>query len=398
MKKLATLLIFLCVTIFAYPNDGVFYAAGNHLVPIAETDICVQKEVLTLKRVGNHIEVTVYYEFFNPTKEKDLLVGFEAESPYNSYPIGVNYYHPHMRNFTVTLNGKTLPYEVAHSISRFDESQNKYVVNYENGKIPDLTWRQCEDSILAYDGEGYPYEFVYHFNAHFQKGLNIVQHTYQYDLSFSIGEEFYFPYVLTAANRWANHQIDDFTLHVDMGDCESFWIDTTFYKDMNEWTCDGVFRKAVYPYGETMPIYHIQKGVLTFHKENFHPDGELYIKKPNIWLNDPYYNDGKPEPKKEDKLLDCVKRLYFCFDKPSLPSDGDLFDVEAQYMDVSFTDEQRRILRNLPFAYRGYVFKDKMLQQFYDSTDWYMPDPNYKTIDLNTLTERERKWVKHWNQ
>ena len=58
----------------------------------------------------------------------------------------------------------------------------------------------------------------------------------------------------------------------------------------------------------------------------------------------------------------------------------------------------KKILRNLPFAYRGYVFKDKMLQQFYDSTDWYMPDPNYKTIDLNTLTERERKWVKHWNQ
>jgi hypothetical protein len=66
--------------------------------------------------VGDHIEVTVYYEFFNPVGEKELLVGFEAESPYNSGrdPIALFPDHPHMRNFKVVVNGQPLHYEIAH--------------------------------------------------------------------------------------------------------------------------------------------------------------------------------------------------------------------------------------------------------------------------------------------
>ena len=30
----------------------------------------------------------------------------------------------------------------------------------------------------------------------------------------SVGDEYWFDYILTAANRWANHQIDDFVLFV----------------------------------------------------------------------------------------------------------------------------------------------------------------------------------------
>ncbi len=48
-------------------NDGSYYASGNHLIPVFETDISVKKEILTLKKIRNRfIEVTVYYEFFNP--------------------------------------------------------------------------------------------------------------------------------------------------------------------------------------------------------------------------------------------------------------------------------------------------------------------------------------------
>ena len=50
MRKVL-LLVFCCFTaLFAHANDGVFYAEGNHLIPITETDIRVQKEVLTLNR------------------------------------------------------------------------------------------------------------------------------------------------------------------------------------------------------------------------------------------------------------------------------------------------------------------------------------------------------------
>ena len=65
-----------------YANDGAFFGSGNHLVPIMETDISVQKEILYLKKIQNkYIEVSVYYEFFNPKEDKEITVGFEAESP-----------------------------------------------------------------------------------------------------------------------------------------------------------------------------------------------------------------------------------------------------------------------------------------------------------------------------
>ena len=63
------ILIFISYSSFA--NDGAFFAKGNQLIPINETQISVKKEILTLKKVRNQfIEVTVYYEFFNPNEDK----------------------------------------------------------------------------------------------------------------------------------------------------------------------------------------------------------------------------------------------------------------------------------------------------------------------------------------
>ena len=39
----------------------------------------------------------------------------------------------------------------------------------------------------------------------------------------------------------------------------------------------------------------------------------------------------------------------------------------------------KRILRNLPYANRGYVFKDKTLQAYFNKLWWYMPDPTWQT-------------------
>ena len=50
MKKLTILLTLCVLTLLAFANDGVYYAAGNQLIPITETDIQVKKEILTLNR------------------------------------------------------------------------------------------------------------------------------------------------------------------------------------------------------------------------------------------------------------------------------------------------------------------------------------------------------------
>ena len=93
--------------------------------------------------MGDHLEVTVYYEFFNPVGEKELLVGFEAESPYNSGrdPIALFPDHPHMRNFKVVVNGQPLHYEIAHVMRGSYDENDKYTLPpyYTNGHRG-ITW------------------------------------------------------------------------------------------------------------------------------------------------------------------------------------------------------------------------------------------------------------------
>ena len=396
MRKLV-IVIFCCLSaFFATANDGVFYASGNHLIPITETDISVKKEVLTLNRVGDHIEVTVYYEFFNPVGEKELLVGFEAKSPYNDmkdfetcFP-----FHPRIRNFKVYMNGESLPFEVTNVSSvRYDEE--KYPTTppyYRNGNIQGWTRQQIMDTMAVWDYPSIPIDYVYHFRAIFRPGLNIVQHTYEYDLSFSVGEEFHFPYVLTAANRWANHQIDDFTLNINMGDHESFRIKQTFFDKSTDWTINGLgmAMKCDWPTWDTVKngvIFHIQKGSVSFHKQNFHPDGELHVAKDALIIC--MWSDWNNEQttSEEEKFIKGFKTQYFSLDTAFISG---YFEKVPQ-----FTPEQRRILKNLPFAYRGYKFKNKALREYFESTEWYIRNPKYKG-DMEGFTEEERKWVEFW--
>jgi hypothetical protein len=51
----------------------------------------------------------------------------------------------------------------------------------------------------------------------------------------------------------------------------------------------------------------------------------------------------------------------------------------------------------MPFAYRGYVFKDKGLQRYFESTQWYIPDPNYKS-DMTTMSKNEKNWIQYWSK
>lgn len=55
--------------------------------------------------------------------------------------------------------------------------------------------------------------------------------------------EYFFPYSLTPACRWANKQIDDFTLIVDMGDRASFVMPKTFFSSASEWKIVGAGKK-----------------------------------------------------------------------------------------------------------------------------------------------------------
>ena len=110
--------LILCLSIFfgsfLSANDGSYYVSGNQLIPIVETDISVKKEILKITRKNKQqVEVSVYYEFYNPGTPKSIIVGFEAFSPGGDVnPEPKNGQHPNIYDFTVSMNDKALPYKV----------------------------------------------------------------------------------------------------------------------------------------------------------------------------------------------------------------------------------------------------------------------------------------------
>ena len=173
-----------------FANDGVYYTSGNQLIPITETQISVQKEILDITHQGNKMLVHVYYEFFNPGEEKTLLVGFEALPPSGAWGMSEEEYkkltdHPFIQDFTVKINGQTLKYQVSHVDNNKEENY------YQNGKFKELTKQQELEMGREMEFSEYiPFLFVYHFNATFKKGLNIVEHTYTFDKSLYVGVEY----------------------------------------------------------------------------------------------------------------------------------------------------------------------------------------------------------------
>lgn len=351
------LLILLCLPGFA--NDGVFYAKGNHLIPVHETDISVKKEILTLKKVRNQfIEVTVYYEFFNPKEEKTITVGFEAFSPSGDADgTPLKGHHPYMRDFTVEMNNSMLKYNVAYV------SDSLYGTGGTVKSLPVPGPADIQD-VNAVD-----FYYVYHFAARFKKGINIIKHTYNYNLSGSVDLNYHFEYVLTGASRWSNKQIDDFTLILDVGEFETFSMDKSFFKTANDWLINGigkaeeVKRQPNTAYQRDAVKFHLQKGNLMFQKRNFKIRGDLFLYAQNYKLNDSAY----------------IPFSYY----------QDIHISEPQ------NDFERKVLKNLPFARRGYVFQNQALNDFYRNLDWYMPNPNYEPF-VEILTEHERDWIARW--
>ena len=365
-------LLFLLSYTVCCANDGAFRAAGNQLIPMYETDISVKKEILTINRISSgKVAITVYYEFFNPKANKELEVGFEAVSPsgdVNMRP--VNGQHPYITKFTVNMNDEAIPFKVA------IVSDSLY---YRNGKFKSKTLTQALKEVDENDVVDFLY--VYHFKALFKPGLNIIKHTYTVDLSNSVSENYALQYILTAAGRWANRQIDDFTLQINMGELQDIWIRNTFFSNVSEWqlpeTAKGIHLKKNRTdkmISDTSEFF-IRKGMLTFQKQNFKPIGELYIESYKNWF---YY--GSQDENLNDDYFNCKR--------DRLP-----FSIESQDEIKKPSDElSKRILKNLPFARRGYIFKSPELQAWFEKQPWYKKDETYKPV-LAELTQKEQAWL-----
>lgn len=321
-------------------NDGVFYATGNTLVPLKETTIRLKKEILNLERKGDWMQVDIYFEFFNPGPAKQLTVGF-VTPPADGDVSEEEAKHPQVKNFMVMAGDKLLPFKIA----KMQETGFKTSSKLANG-----------------------YDFVYHFDISFAKGITVIRHSYMYKGGGSVEAAKDFDYRLTTGTTWANSGIDDFELNVNMGDDTYFSVPASFGTVPAAWQVAGVGRvspnTASLPYmGDDavarIKMIYLRKGKLQLRAANFKPTQDLSI----VFWN--LHNDINLwcDKKEKNEFANFMELVW-----------GD--SVEAAVQKLS--DNELRLYRNLNYARMGFDFKDEWLKKVFSKFNWYIPDPALK--------------------
>lgn len=342
MKNLLLLIIF-CVffSVPMFANDGVFYAEGNTLMPMQETQVQLKKEILKFYVVDhNFAKVDVYFEFYNPSATKTVTVGFvtpPAEGDVTDEAAKTQF----ISNFTVNVNGKVIPYK----IKRLKETTFKLETNEEENSKEDY--------------------FVYYFPATFKKGLNIIRHTYRYRGGESVELDRDFDYQITTGKTWANKQIDDFELqiHLDNG---IFAVPARFIKpsvdpalgmdkELADWKIvgDGAMETSSRKWfnvdaSQYVRMVHLNRGYLSFKAKNFKPDYDISFGEYNwaagwadIWCN---YGQECVE-------ADSLEKITRYFD---LRPYGEFESIDFD----EFTATDFKYLRNYFYAVRGIDFNE----------------------------------------
>ena len=308
-------------------NDGVYFTSGNFLVPTTETDISVAKEILTIT-IGKDsmARVDVYYELMNNGKPKNVTMAFEADPPYNvGEPINHNGIHPFIKDFTVTMNSQKLVNRNALVATQFtNEGKDTDFAPLDLSKWKGMG--EAPDSLIPYENSLYNaeldsvtgYAYAYYFDAPFKQGLNIVHHTYTYRMSYSIGRSFEIPYWLTPATRWANHQIDDFTLNITADDLTEFCLtDSLFasYPFTKKSPSQGFLYNLTSEYGEPMLFASVCEGdTVTWHGNNFSPTTNITITSPEWDKSNDYYKYRKQAKVVIDQQGNVSRYLADCGD------------------------------------------------------------------------------------
>lgn len=385
MKRFLSLCLLVAAVSAAMANDGTYYVSGNQLVPLKETDIAITKEILTIN-IGDDsfANVDVYYEMMNRGPAKTVDMGFEADMSYNSgdafSPQGI---HPCIKDFTVTFNGTRLQHSNAVVIASDDENPSNFkpvdLRRWHIATSGDFTWNDGNSRLVDNQGNELQIAYAYTFKANFKAGKNIVHHTYRYKMSNGVFRAFEIPYKLTPATRWANHGIDDFTLRIDAKNTAKYFYiangDKYAPESFKVTEGKGKVRMKSETVAGTIVEVTLRNGTVEWHAKNFRPKHELYIGS----------MDGILSNEEDWEIGDFYDRSGF-FPRADI-------DYRRVYGRAARNKEEKRelvgrILRNLPYADRGYVFNDENLRKYFNSKWWYMPDPNWK-MSTDDFTEND---------
>ncbi len=364
MKKILILLTIAIGSTALWGQSAATYGRGSQLIPLDKTDVTLQKEILTFTQTNGLLGMDTYYEFFNPGEEQSVMIAFEtdatggaAEAPEYSPN------NPLVHDLKIEMNGSPVSCSVS-----IVPSENYYKDGVFQILSKDEIESQNEQFIDEWEVD---YIYVYAFRVTFKKGLNVIKHSYSLGWSYDDTPQSFFLYSLRGAGHWANRQIDDFTWRVDFGERAFFRVENALPDAGKLLRISGLGKsqvKETWREGEEITEFFIKKGMLEYRAQNLNPQLTLCITRPKTYFSSFSYLD--------DSSLDPIT---YQFD---------------EYMEVEDA-VSKKVLRNLPFAIRGYVFKDPILREYYSGQYWYMPDATYKA-DVSTLSEEERKWVMSW--
>lgn len=395
-KRLLSLFVCtLCTTLSVVANDGSYYASGNLLFPLQETAIAVRSEVLTISICDDgYATIDVLYNFYNNGPSKTIAMAFESPLPYNTGS-GFSHVgkHPFVRDFTATLNGKDMSCRSAVVVGS-DTDVNSYKTYspnkwYEADGDFDYGWHYITNGKDTVEVSAY----AYLFKASFKPGLNTVHHTYRYKASGGLSANFEIPYILQPCTRWANHQVDDFTLRIAApSTAKHFYVldDVLRQTSFSVVSGTGKVRGGILPPEFEEGNRHYQEislrdGVVECHIKDFKPEANLFIVSTDhlmMLLGDKtdvkdmkvYYNRGWMQ----------MPMVFVNYDEFYGPDSDDREEPDAL---------TRRIMRNLPYADRGYVFRDSRLRRYFESQWWYMPDPTWE-MSTDGFTDTDWNYVR----
>ncbi len=348
MKRLLLLLSLLTVGFTSYANDGVFYAKGNTLIPIKETVVELQTEYLRLKRDGEFMIVDVDFTFHNPGPEKEVTVGF-VTPPASGDISEEEANHPQVFEFSVKVNGEDLEYKV--------------------GRLEKTGFRIDE---MVANGE----DFVYHFPVTFKPGTNRIQHRYRYRGGTSVEILADFDYRITTGKMWANGEIGEFNLEIDMGDGAFYSIPATFFEEDQEvpWKPIGesILSEPMRNFFESnvRMVKQYGKGV-QLRMEHFKPDYDIFIAEYQPF-NEVYLWTVNRE---DNPFLDEPYMLL-----PGYAEESELYELDKEMI---------ALIRNYYYAKYGYAFKKQKYQDIFSKFIWYKAIPGKQVV----LPKVEQEYV-----
>ena len=369
MQSIFKLLILVSFLSTLYANDAEYITSANTIVPLKSKNVRLDKEVLNVKYLkSGYFSVDVWYYLYNEAKSKSTVIGFEAPQPIGEDNLDNQFfYKPYSVKKKLNAEWKAINSKL------FTKAENSGIENFKvevNGKSKNY---DIVDVSKLKEGKGStPFVgYLYYFKANLKHGLNKIHQQYSCITSSSVDNKYEFEYILATAKEWKGGKIADFRLNIQLEKFADVSISNTFFKNKNEWKWHkGKAVTETYDDSGHMKgtRFYIQDGKLTFHKKDFIPKSGLFLSAPRVKEN--CYSD------------DCELLPYNDY-------------TNKRYLEFFKKDyKSLKILKNMPYARRGYSFKTNYIASFYKKIPWYKEDKNYKA-DYNKLTPKEKNWLKN---